>query len=227
MFTGLIEEVGTVARIDSMSRGSRLSIAATLVTRNLKEGDSVAVDGVCLTAVACREGEFAVDVSPETIARSNLVFYQGGTRVNLERPLPAAGRVGGHFVQGHVDATTQETHRREEGEFVRLAFAMPPGLEPYIVEKGSIAVNGVSLTVASLQEDCFEVQLVPHTVQRTNLGSRERAAALNVEVDILGKYVARLLQEKLGVDLDGPGVRSGDVELVGRHQFVEPVGESR
>jgi riboflavin synthase len=197
MFTGLVEEVGTVTRIDEVPHGSRLHIEAALIAPDLGLGSSVAVDGVCLTAIELRGPEFVAEVSPETIARTNLSSYQVGTRVNLERPLAADARLGGHFVQGHVDAVTRQRFVREEGDFVRIGFDLPAGLEQFLVNKGSIAINGVSLTVASLSREGFDVQLVPHTLQHTNLTSSERAEALNVEVDILGKYVARMLEGHL------------------------------
>ncbi|MFQ5744085.1 MAG: riboflavin synthase [Acidobacteriota bacterium] len=226
MFTGLIEEVGTVTRIDGVARGSRLVIEARAVTVGLQSGDSVAVDGVCLTAVQVQGNELVTEVSPETIACSNLVFYQIGTEVNLERPLVANARLGGHFVQGHVDGTTRRTSNREEGDFVRMGFAMPAGLAPFMVSKGSVAINGVSLTIASLRPDSFEVQLIPHTLQHTNLNSAKRAETMNVEVDIIGKYVASLLREQLGMS---PTEVRGDAgpaaELLGRRRFIEPVGD--
>ena len=197
MFTGLVEEVGTVTRIDEVSHGSRLHIEAALIAPALGLGSSVAVDGVCLTAVERSGTQFVAEVSPETLARTNMGSYAVGTRVNLERPLAADARLGGHFVQGHVDGITRQRFIREEGEFIRMGFDIPAGLEHYLVSKGSIAINGVSLTVASLEEDTFDVQLVPHTLQNTNLTWGERAEPLNVEVDILGKYVARMLEGHL------------------------------
>ncbi|MCH7824252.1 MAG: riboflavin synthase [Acidobacteria bacterium] len=194
MFTGLVEEIGTITRIERVPHGSLLRIATSAVAPSLAIGDSVAVDGVCLTAVEIDGTDFATEVSPETIARTNQSFYEEGTRVNLERPLAANARFGGHFVQGHVDAVTRQRFQREEGDFVRIRFEMPVGLERYLVPKGSIAINGVSLTIADLDEDWFDVQLVPHTLEHTNLVSDKRAEAMNVEVDILGKYVARMLE---------------------------------
>jgi riboflavin synthase len=228
MFTGLVEEVGTVTRIDTVAHGSRLTIATESVAAGLRRGDSVAVDGVCLTAVAVEGREFAAEVSPETIARSNLVFYQIGTQVNLERPLVANARLGGHFVQGHVDAVTRQRYLRKEGEFVRVGFGMPEGLERFLVAKGSVAINGVSLTVASLDDEGFDVQLVPHTLSRTNLTSEARAGALNVEVDILGKYVARMLEGHLRAS--APGAAANGAEAGGpaaAMRFIEPAGGGR
>ena len=199
MFTGLVEEIGTVTRVGRVPNGLLLRIATSAVAPSLAIGDSVAVDGVCLTAVEIDGTDFATEVSPETIARTNQAFYEEGTRVNLERPLAANARLGGHFVQGHVDAVIRQRFQREEGDFVRVRFEIPVGLERYLVPKGSIAINGVSLTIADLAEDWFDVQLVPHTLEHTNLISDRRAEAMNVEVDILGKYVARMLEGHLQV----------------------------
>ncbi len=199
MFTGLVEEIGTVTRIERGLHGSLLRIATTAVAPGLAPGDSVAVDGVCLTAIEIDGTEFVVEVSPETIACTNQSFYEEGTSVNLERPLAANARLGGHFVQGHVDAVTRQRFQRQEGDFVRLRFELPAGLGRYLVAKGSIAINGVSLTIADLDGDWFDVQLVPHTLEHTNLISDKRAEAMNVEVDILGKYVARMLEGHLQV----------------------------
>ncbi len=227
MFTGLVEEIGTVTGIDSVLHGSRLTIATRSVANGLSIGDSVAVDGVCLTAVEAEGNEFAAEVSPETIARTNLVFYKIGTVVNLERPLAAGARLGGHFVQGHVDATTTQTFSREEGEFLRVRFSIPAGLERYLVNKGSIAINGVSLTVASLHGDGFDVQLVPHTLERTNLTAENRAETMNVEVDILGKYVARMLEghiEGNGGAADAGAGRDSEEDLIVKARLIEPAG---
>lgn len=197
MFTGLVEEVGQVTAIDALAQGSRLRIHASRVLDGLSEGDSIAVDGVCLTALDVRKDGFSADVSPETIARTNLSFFAIGTPVNLERSLSIGQRLGGHFVQGHVDGISRVTRTVREGEFVRMTFTLPGSLRGLLVPKGSVALNGVSLTVASLDEEAFDVQLVPHTLERTNLADKKRAEALNMEVDILGKYVAKLLEERL------------------------------
>lgn len=202
MFTGLVEEVGRVIAIDALAQGSRLRIHASRVTDGLSEGESVAVDGVCLTALEVRKEGFSADISPETIARTNLSFYAIGTPVNLERSLAVGQRLGGHFVQGHVDGISRVTRSVDEGEFVRMTFTLPASLRPLLVPKGSVALNGVSLTVASLEDETFDVQLVPHTLERTNLADRQRAEAINMEADILGKYVARLLGERLRTTSD-------------------------
>ena len=201
MFTGLIEEVGTVIHVKHVSQGVRLRVATKTSPLNLVLGDSIAVDGACLTVVEIDDMDFVTEVSPETIARTNQSFYEEGTRVNLERPLAVNARIGGHFVQGHVDAVIRQRSQDKEGDFVRTRFEMPAGLERYLVLKGSIAINGVSLTIADMDKGWFDVQLVPHTLEHTNLISERRAAAMNVEVDILGKYVARMLEADLEVSV--------------------------
>lgn len=197
MFTGLIEEVGEVVAIDALAQGSRLRFRAQRVVEGLGKGDSVAVDGCCLTAFDIDRTGFSADISPETIARTNLSWYRIGTPVNLERPLAVGDRLGGHFVQGHVDRISRVENVVNEGEFVRVTYRIPDGVRGFLVEKGSVALNGVSLTVADLDETTFDVQLVPHTLERTNLLSDGRAEALNLELDVLGKYVASLLEERL------------------------------
>lgn len=216
MFTGLIEEVGQVVSIDTLAQGSRLRIAAKRVLEGLADGASIAVDGVCLTAYDVRGGGFATDVSPETIACTNLSYFRIGTPVNLERSLAVGQRLGGHFVQGHVDGIARPTRLLDEGDFVRMTFTIPRGLRSFLVEKGSVALNGVSLTVARLGTDTFDVQLIPLTLERTNLTSKRRAEALNVEVDVLGKYVARLLEERLrniSGEQDDDAQRGPELEL--------------
>jgi riboflavin synthase len=197
MFTGLVEAVGTVAAIEPITGGLRLRIAAGPLAADLAEGDSIAVDGVCLTAVEIGTDDFGAEVSPETLACTNMGSYTAGTRVNLERPLRAGAPLGGHFVQGHVDAICAATGTSEEGDFVRFGVAVPVEQRPFLVEKGSVALNGVSLTVATITGDGFEVHLVPHTLEHTNLLADDRAEQLNLEVDILGKYVAQFVAPHL------------------------------
>lgn len=225
MFTGLIEEVGTVMRIDGTAHGSRLTVQGERVVDSVREGDSICVDGVCLTATEVGRDRFVSDVSPETISRSNQAYYQIGTAVNLERPLPVGARLGGHFVQGHVDATTRVVGEREEGDFLWMSFRLPEGLSPYVVEKGSVAVNGVSLTVARLGEEEFEVQLVPQTLQRTNLTAERRAEVVNLEVDVLGKYVARLLRRGFGSLAGGSADGDDDSPILRPEALIEVAGE--
>lgn len=187
MFTGIVESLGRVTG----AAEARLEIDAPL--DDLAPGDSVAVNGVCLTVASAAAGRFAFDLSEETISRTTLGRLAAGDAVNLERPLVAGGRLGGHVVQGHVDGVAIVREVRRLPGSVEIAVETPPGLRRYLVEKGSVAVDGVSLTVAALESDRFWVALVPVTVEDTTLGARRPGEAVNLEVDILAKYVERLL----------------------------------
>lgn len=186
MFTGIIEATGKVVRADSRS----LSVSTSL--RELEAGQSISVDGVCLTIRSVNDGEFTADISDETIARTTLGRLSVGSRVNLERPLAAAGRLGGHIVQGHVDGRGTVVSAIA-GE---LSIELPAGLERYAIEKGSIAVDGVSLTIASIAERNFSVALVPYTIEETNLGERGAGDEVNIEVDLVAKYVEKLMEDR-------------------------------
>jgi riboflavin synthase len=194
VFTGLVQDLGTIGAAERDGDGTRLVIATTLA-REIVEGDSVAVDGVCLTATAVdREaGSFDVDVMHETLMRSALGEVAPGRRVNLELSLRAADRLGGHIVQGHVDGLGEVRDVREDGFARVLTVGAPPALLRYVVEKGSIAVNGVSLTVVEVGEDWFSVSLIPETLERTTLGAAAAGAPVNLEVDIVAKYVEKLV----------------------------------
>jgi riboflavin synthase len=189
MFTGLVQDLGTVTAADAGGDGVRLEIATRL---ELADGDSVAVNGVCLTATRVADGGFRADVMHETLRRSSLAGVGAGDRVNLELPLRAADRLGGHFVQGHVDGVGSVRDVRDEGFSRVVAIEVPDGLMRYIVEKGSIAVDGVSLTVSALGDDWLEVSLIPETLERTILGNAAPGRRVNLEVDVLAKYVERL-----------------------------------
>jgi riboflavin synthase len=193
MFTGLIEAVGTISTIVPTVAGSRLRITTPLASE-LAPGDSLAVNGVCLTVVGRDEDSVQADVSPETIRVSTLGSLEEGGLVNLERPLRADARVGGHFVQGHVDAVGTIETLKQEGESYWLTVRYPPMLAPFIVRKGSVAVDGISLTVAGLGERQFDVQIVPFTFEHTTLRSASVNDLVNLECDILGKYVVRALE---------------------------------
>jgi riboflavin synthase len=192
MFTGIIEAVGEVTAVDANADGRRLTIAAPFAAE-LSPGQSVSVSGTCLTVEAADAGAFEVFLATETIARTSLGALVAGDGVNLERAMPADGRFDGHLVQGHVDATTELLAVERVGEDWTYTFALPAGLERYVVEKGSIALDGVSLTVASLAEASFAVAVIPTTYRETTLGERAPGDRLNVEVDILAKYVERQL----------------------------------
>ncbi|MFN3648103.1 MAG: riboflavin synthase [Armatimonadota bacterium] len=204
MFTGIIEEAGQVLRVQSQDEGARLELEAPAVAADVRLGDSVAVNGVCLTVVAHEGPRLAFDAVRETLQRSNLGTLRPGHRVNLERPLRAGGRLDGHLVQGHVDGTGVLSSVVEEGGSHRLRFQALPSLLRYVVEKGSIAVDGISLTVAAVGPDWFEVVIIPHTWQVTNLSGRGLGETVNLEVDILAKYVERLLAGRLP-DAGAPG----------------------
>lgn len=193
MFTGLIESIGAVEDVARTPAGHRVQIGTT-IARELAPGDSLAVNGVCLTVVCADTAAISADVSPETIRVSTLGSLKPGTLVNLERPMRADARVGGHFVQGHVDATGTIEALRQDGDSYWLTVRYPPMLAPYLVRKGSVAVDGISLTVAGLGKQQFDVQIVPFTFRQTALHAAHAQDAVNLECDILGKYVVRALE---------------------------------
>jgi riboflavin synthase len=192
MFTGLVQDLGTVSKVEATPDGVRLVVASAL-TGELSDGDSVAVNGVCLTATAIAGGRFSADVMHETLSRSTLAAVTGGSQVNLELPLRAADRMGGHVVQGHVDGVGSISAAREDGFSRVLSIEAPADLLRYVVEKGSIAVDGISLTVAAVDDAGFEVSLIPETLERTNLGAAGPGTPVNLEVDVLAKYVEKLV----------------------------------
>ena len=198
MFTGLIEALGAVAATRELPSGRRLRIA-TEIAGELTPGDSIAVNGVCLTVVDFDASGFDAEVSPETLRVTNLAELRNGSTVNLERPLLPSDRLGGHFVQGHVDGVGHVTDIRQEADFWWVSVGFPVDLARYIVPKGSIAVDGISLTVAALDPDRFTVQIIPHTWRHTNLHARSVGEAVNVECDIIGKYVVRGVEAFGGV----------------------------
>jgi riboflavin synthase len=240
MFTGLIESVGRVTAIEDLARGKRLRVATELAAA-LHTGDSLAVNGVCLTVTEVRGsavaaalksrsgtgllnaggrdfspastgatavpveetggvglGEIAADVSPETLRVTTLGDFEPFTLVNLERPMAADGRFGGHIVQGHVDTTGTIAALEPDGEFYRLTVTFPPDLAPFFIEKGSVAVDGISLTIAGLEADRFTIQIIPHTWQHTHLQAARPGARVNLECDLVGKYVVNALRHGLG-----------------------------
>ena len=207
MFTGLIEATGRVVESTVTSGGIRLRIESPLAA-DLTVGDSVAVNGVCLTAIAADVSAVHADVGPETLRVTTLGALTPGRIVNLERPLRADGRVGGHFVQGHVDAIGGIEDRRPEAEFEWMTVSFPEHLAPLLVLKGSIAVDGISLTVATLGRDRFDVQIVPYTLEHTNLGRAKVGDRVNLECDMIGKYVVRAA-ELAGLTLAGAGRGDG------------------
>ena len=194
MFTGIVEELGVVAKISN----NAMTVHASKVTEDLKLGDSIAVNGTCLTAVNFSRTEFSVDLSPETIRRTSLGQLSEGSPVNLERALLASDRMGGHIVQGHVDSTGRVISSRVDGDSIIFRIRVPKRLNPYIVEKGFIAVDGISLTVVKRGASSFTLAVIPYTLKNTNLASVSIGDRVNLEADILAKYVESLLDRKYG-----------------------------
>ena len=194
MFTGIVEETGTIRSIRRGPHSSVLSIGADLILSDLKIGDSVAVNGVCLTATSRDSSGFTADIMHETLNRSSLGSLTIGSRVNLERAMAAGGRFGGHIVSGHIDAPGRITALRRDDNAVWYTVEIPPALLRYVVEKGSITIDGISLTVAAVDEGQFSVSVIPHTAAVTILGEKGPGDIVNIETDILGKYVEKLLR---------------------------------
>jgi riboflavin synthase len=200
VFTGIIEEIGTIQEIRFMHEGAVITIAAAEILPGLKIGDSVSVNGVCLTATSVGTGSFSCDISAETLRLSSFKKAKQGLKVNIERSLMLGGRLGGHIVQGHVDGVGRLLGRIPSGNGYELSFYFPRELERYLVYKGSIAVHGVSLTIASLEKESFTVAAIPLTLEATNLKQLKVGDPVNIEVDILGKYFERFFQ--LGIAMN-------------------------
>ena len=196
MFTGIVEELGTVVAVERAGEDARLRLRGPVVTDGTAVGSSIAVDGVCLTVTDIADGTFAVDVMPETLRRSTLGGLEVGDPVNLERAVPAGGRLDGHIVQGHVDGVGEILARQPGPRWDDVVIGLPPGLARYVAEKGSIAVSGVSLTVTHVAEDRFGVSLIPTTLAVTTLGRLAPGDRVNLEVDVVAKYVERLLDAR-------------------------------
>jgi riboflavin synthase len=209
VFTGIVEELGEIVAVEPLPNSARLTVRGPLVTSDANHGDSISVNGVCLTVVTSGEGTFTVDVVDETLRRSSLNKLHEGDRVNLERAVAAGQRLGGHIVQGHVDGVGVLLSRDTDTGVTR--FAIPATLARYIVEKGSITVDGVSLTVVEVGPESFSVALIPTTLELTTLGRREPGETVNLEVDVLAKYVEKLASPQLAALVAAsavPGVRN-------------------
>ena len=194
MFTGLVEEIGVVEELKLLDDAVRIAVRAPKVTEDAAPGDSIAVDGVCLTVVDNVDGTFTADVMRETLDRSRLGTYEAGAKVNLERALAAGQRMGGNIVQGHVDGVAEVVSRTPSEHWDVVRFTLPKQLERYVVEKGSIAVNGTSLTVSAVGKGYFEVSLIPTTLRETTAGALAPGDPVNLEVDIVAKYVEKMVQ---------------------------------
>jgi len=204
MFTGIVEEVGIIREMRFQADGAAITVGARTILPGITIGDSIAVNGVCLTAVRLLPDAFVCDISEETLRRSTFRKAQNGARVNLERALAAGGRLGGHIMQGHVDDVGQMISRTPVGKGFEISFSFPRALERYLVYKGSVAVNGISLTIAALEKESFSVAVIPHTFSVTNLGELAPGEQVNLETDILGKYFERYFQ--LGITGNPDGV---------------------
>ncbi len=197
MFTGIVEELGEVVGKEDLGDSARFTVRGPVVTADARHGDSIAVNGVCLTVVdVLPDGRFSADVMAETLNRSSLSVLSEGSAVNLERAAAVNSRLGGHIVQGHVDGTGTVISRTPSPHWEVVRIALPPGLSRYVVEKGSITVDGVSLTVSAVDRDWFEVSLIPTTLALTTLGRADVGTPVNLEVDVIAKYVERLLAVK-------------------------------
>jgi riboflavin synthase len=193
MFTGIVEDLGEVEAVEHLGDSARVHVRSAVVTADARPGDSIAVNGVCLTVTGIITSGFTADVMGETLKRSSLAAVAPGTKVNLERSVRLEDRLGGHLVQGHVDDTAAIVHRapHEHWEVVRIG--LPPGLARYVAHKGSVAVDGISLTVSAIDGEWFEVSLIPETLKRTTLGVKQPGETVNLEVDVIAKYVEKLL----------------------------------
>jgi len=193
MFTGIIEELGAIAAVEKHAAGSRITIAAAVVTSDIHNGDSISVNGVCLTALDVSSTSFAADVSPETLDKTTLGSLNTGSPVNLERAMLPTTRLGGHIVQGHVDGRGTFISATTEGDFWTVRIGFPTEIAKYLVHKGSVAVEGISLTIAALADDHFDIAVIPKTWEMTNLSSLVPGDAVNLEADVIAKYVERMI----------------------------------
>ena len=217
MFTGLIEDLGIVRQIQTGSDSGLITVATSLPMEEIRLGESIAVNGVCLTVTRFGGGIFSADVSPESLSRSTLGELKSGQRVNLERALRLSDRLGGHFVSGHVDGVGQVVERFQDRNAVRFTIRMPEVLRRYLVEKGSVAIDGISLTVNTVIEDTFSLAIIPLSLAKTTLQDCRVGSQVNIETDILGKYVERLLQNRGD---DKSPASSMDLEFLAKHGFL-------
>lgn len=215
MFTGLIEDVGSLRELRLGTNQARLTVATGLPMAELVLGESIAVNGVCLTVTAFGDGAFSADVSPETLDCSNLGRLARGARVNLERALRLSDRLGGHLVTGHIDGRAQIVERRQEGNAWRFRFHAEPSVSALLVTKGSVAIDGISLTVNDVSAESFALAVIPHTMAMTTLPERKVGDEVNVETDLIGKYVARFMRN--GAVDKAPGVT---MDLLAKHGFL-------
>ncbi len=216
MFTGLIEDLGEIRELRKGSDSVRLTVATRIPMDEIRLGDSIAVNGICLTVVSFGGGLFSADVSPETVRCTTLSELGSGSIVNLERALRLSDRLGGHIVSGHVDAVATVTERLQDRNAVRFTFRLSPAANRYLVEKGSVAIDGISLTVNAVTDEGFSVAIIPHTLARTTLNDKGVGGRVNIETDIIGKYVERLF----GGRCSDSSARPVDFEFLAKHGFL-------
>ncbi len=217
MFTGIVEEIGTIKRIEKGQVSSRLVISADVVLQDSNVGDSISTNGVCLTVTTLSKSEYTADVMAETLRRSSLGFLKTGSKVNLERAMAANGRFGGHIVSGHIDGTGTVTNLTREDNAVWVTISTDTNILKYIVEKGSIAIDGISLTVAYVDNACFKVSVIPHTASNTTLLDKKIGDIVNLECDIIGKYVEKLMSVSNDEDNSrGSGIT---MDFLAKHGF--------
>lgn len=221
MFTGIIEGLGTVQTVTPAGRGRRLTIAADFPLTGSRVGDSIAVNGACLTPVSLDAERFTVDVSPETVVRTAFVEVRAGERVNLERALRLSDRLDGHLVSGHIDGVGRIRERRNESNAIVLTVDLPPALARYLIPKGSVAIDGVSLTVNSCGADRFSVSIIPHTAGLTTVGFKKVGSRVNIETDMIGKYVERFLMvPRSDATTEADSAGGLDRDLLARYGFL-------
>ena len=219
MFTGIILGKGTIVEKRSFGKGLIFTLEADFDLTDPEEGESIAVNGVCLTAKHISGRRFSVDVSPESLARTNLGGLLVNSKVNLERALRLSDRLGGHLVSGHVDAVAFVLEKRPVGDFMQFTFGVPAGMGKYIIEKGSIAIDGTSLTVNSCDDKTFSIVIIPHTLEMTLMGILREGDTVNIEVDLIGKYVEKMLQA--GPDNSGKSSAGINPEFLAKHGFIK------
>ncbi|MEZ4599103.1 MAG: riboflavin synthase [Syntrophotaleaceae bacterium] len=217
MFTGLIEDLGSVRTLQRDGDSGRITISTALPLAEIRIGDSIAVNGACLTVTSLGDGMFTADVSPESLARTTLGELQTGQRVNLERALRVGDRLGGHLVSGHVDGVGQVVERVQERNTIRFTIKNPPTLSRYLVEKGSVCIDGISLTVNAVGRETFSLTIIPLSLAKTTLQDRKTGSRVNIETDILGKYVERLLRYR---ETGQPASGSVDLDFLAKHGFL-------
>jgi riboflavin synthase len=220
MFTGIIEGLGTITAIHPSGEGRRLAILADFALTGAKIGDSLAVSGACLTAVTLSGARFEVDVSPETIEKTTLKTAKTGTRVNIEQALSLSGRLDGHLVSGHIDGTGQITHINKKSNAILVGVSVPEALSRYMIPKGSVAVDGISLTINSCEKNKFEVSIIPHTAEITTIGLKKVGDPVNIETDMIGKYVEKFLSNFQSRHSDKDNKKSLDMDFLLKTGFI-------